>query len=457
MTALAGAYDLFHEGMIALSNVESNGIRIDTKYLDGAIAKTEKKITRLQGSLRKDKVFSTWRKEFGPKTKLGSGDQLAHVLFNVMKYPCKKYTASGTPSSDEENLQDIDLDFVRNWRSVERLKKTKSTFLEGIRKEVEADGLLHPVFNLHIPISYRGSCDSPNFQNFPKRNEEIAKIVRRAFIPRKNHVLLEMDFSGIEVAIAACYNRDPVLIDYVKDTSKDMHRDMASELYFLPLNEINKPIRNTAKNGYVFPQFYGSWWRECGVQLWDDIARYNLTTNSGVPLLDHLRKKGITELGDPTKDRPRAGTFLSHVRSVDNSFWGDRFKVYAEWKDQVWREYQVKGHFDFLTGFRCAGYFDRKQVINYRIQGSAFHCLLFVLIKLNKWLVDNRMQSMIVGQIHDSIVADVHEDELDDYIIKAKRLMTFVLPRVWPWIIVPLRVEAEVSENNWYEKTVLEI
>lgn len=452
------AYQLFHEGILALSNVEANGIRIDVDYLNRKIASTDKKINRLQERLRKDKIYTTWRKEFGAKSKLGSGEQLSHVVFNVLKYPCKKYTSQGKPASDEENLQDVDLQFVRDWRTVERLKKANSTFLRGIQKEVEPDGLLHPVFNLHIPISYRGSSDSPNFQNFPKRNEEIAKLVRRAFIPRDNHVLVEIDFTGIEVSIAACYNHDPVLIEYVSDKTKDMHRDMAAQLYKLKLDQVNKPIRNTAKNSFVFPEFYGSWWFDCGTNLWEDIPRYNLTTNSGVPLLKHLEKKGFEELGDRGRnEKPRAGSFLSHVKKVEEDFWKRRFAVYDKWKWDVWNQYQEKGYFDSLTGFRYEGYFDRKQVINYRIQGSAFHCLLNVLIQLNKWLEENRMRSMIVGQIHDSIVADVHVDELEDYVIKARWLMTRVLPKVWPWIIVPLSVEVEVSEKNWFEKEKVEM
>ena len=84
---------------------------------------------------------------------------------------------------------------------------------------------------------------------------------------------------------------------------------------------------------------------------------------------------------------------------------------------------------------------------------------LWSLIQLNRWLRKNKMRSKIVGQIHDSIVADVHEDELEDYLAQAKQIMTQDLLKKWKWIIVPLDVEAEVTpvDGTWYEKKEREI
>ena len=105
-----------------------------------------------------------------------------------------------------------------------------------------------------------------------------------------------------------------------------------------------------------------------------------------------------------------------------------------------------------LTGFRVDGVHKRNDVINYPVQGAAFHVLLWSLIRLVKWLKKHKMRSVVVGQIHDSIVADVHHDELDEYLAAAKRIMTEDVRKAWPWIIIPLETEAEVGELNWWEK-----
>jgi DNA polymerase I len=116
-----------------------------------------------------------------------------------------------------------------------------------------------------------------------------------------------------------------------------------------------------------------------------------------------------------------------------------------------------RGGFKTLTGFWIEGVMGRNDVINYPVQGSAFHCLLWSLIRLQRELRWGKMRALIVGQIHDSIVADVPADELDDFLPLAKRIMTEEIRKHWKWIIVPLDIEAEVSESNWFEKKAVEI
>ena len=287
----------------------------------------------------------------------------------------------------------------------------------------------------------------------------MGEIIRRCFIPRKNHHIVEIDYSGIEVRIAACYHKDPAMISYIKDPSKDMHRDMAGECFMVKPENVSKGLRYCGKNMFVFPQFYGDYYLNCAKTLWDSIDKMNHEVN-GVPMKEHLKSKGIKSLGacDP-KERPLPGTFEHHLRNVENDFWGKRFKTYSRWKKNWWEKYQREGGFSTLTGFRIDGVFSRNDVINYPVQGSAFHCLLWSLIRLNKWLNKNKMKTLIVGQIHDSIVADVHTDELDSYLSKAKTIMTQTLPEEWKWIEVPLEVEAEITPINgtWYEKKEQEI
>jgi len=452
------AVQLFHEGSLALAQVEANGMRVDLDYLDRTIRKSEKKLKEMDERLREDDTYKLWRKHFGSKTKLGSGEQLAHILFDVLKYPCRERTPTGQPRSSESNLVDIDLPFLHLFRKRAKLAKAKTTFMEGIRDFTTSDGLLHFNFNLNIAASYRSTSTEPNGQNFPTRVEEIAKLVRSAFIPRPGHRIIESDFSGIEVAGACCYTKDKNLIrDY---TEGDMHRDMAMKCFKLPQEEVTKTIRYCGKNMFVFPEFYGSYYIDCARNLWENVARLKLITTSGVPLYDHLRAKGITELGpcDP-QQRPRKGTFEAHVKEVEDEFWNVRYRRYNNWKKKVWQEYQRDGWCELYTGFVCTRDSDglvmnRKQVINYRIQGTAFHMLLWCLTRLVKWLRKNKMRSMVVSQIHDSIIGDVHEDEREEYLAKLREIMTVDLLKRFPWINVPIGVEMEMSklDGNWFQK-----
>lgn len=443
--------------MIALSEVEANGIRIDTKYLKKTRKKLQNERRQLLEEMREDDIYKVWRRRYGAKTNLGAGEQLANILFVEMGMGKTKLNLRTMKlKRDSDTLSKIDHPFVRKWQRAEKLRKCDSTFLGGIQNETCGDGLLHPVFNLHIPITYRSSSDSPNFQNFPVRDPEIGKLVRESFISRKNHQLVEVDYGAVEVRVAACYNEDPALIEYIKDPTKDMHRDMAAQCFMLKPKQVSKHARYSGKNMFVFPQFYGDFYAQNAFAMWNYIEEAKICVEgTEKSLYKHLKKQGIKKLGkcDP-ESQPVKGTFEHHIQQVERDFWGRRFKVYAKWKDRWWREYQKKGWAESFTGFRFSGVYRRNEIINYPIQGAAFHCLLWSLIELQKELRRRKMKTVIVGQIHDSIIADVHKDELEDYLALAKEISTKQIRKVWKWIIVPLEVEAEVSPlgGSWHDK-----
>ena len=131
--------------------------------------------------------------------------------------------------------------------------------------------------------------------------------------------------------------------------------------------------------------------------------------------------------------------------------------MYKDWRESLWEQYQQDGFIKTLTGFIVQGVMGRTEVINFPVQGSAFHCLLWSLIHVQKEFNRLSMRSMIVGQIHDSIVLDVAKEELDDVLQIAQDVMCERLRLAWKWIRTPLEVEAEGSEVNWYEKKVLKI
>lgn len=461
------AYKLLHDGTVALAQVESNGICVDTVYLAKAIRRTTRRIKHLQAGLEKSEVAQIWRKTFKAKTNLNSTDQLGKVLFGEMGFDCVSRTSSLKYSTDEKALAAVDHPFVKDYLQVRKLQKSLGTYLLGIQREV-VEGKVHPNFSLHLVRTFRSSSDNPNFQNIPIRDPKIGELVRQAFVARPGHRLVELDYSGIEVSIAATYHQDPTMHGYLRDKSKDMHRDMAMECYKLPPEEMLNPIdkddakriktiRYCGKNMFVFPQFYGDWYVECARNLWEAIGSMKLHLRDGRSLKEHLHQKGIVELGAlDFKEKPRPGTFEAHIQAVEKRFWEKRFPVYASWKKKWVAEYREKAWMLTKTGFICQGWMKKNEIINYPVQGSAFHCLLWALIQLQKELNKRKMRSLIVGQIHDSLINDVPKEELTDFLGLAHEVMVPRLLEAWKWINVPLETEAEVTPvgGSWFQKEV---
>ena len=446
------AYELLHKGSLVMAEMEANGIRVDVDYIKRTQRKMDVRIKYLTERLQKDKIYKIWKKTFGWKMKLGSRTQLANVLFDKMRLHSNRQTST-RQAADADALEDLNLPFVNQYLHIEKLKKARSTYLANILYET-VDGFIHPNFNLHLVRTYRGSSDHPNFQNIPMRDALIKKLIRRSFIARPGHCLVDLDFKGSEVNAASWYHKDPVMLKYIATNPGKMHFDAAKQIYKLPSKLMTPEIRYCAKNKFVFPEFYGDWWLSCAHNLWNAIDKMKLKTADGIPLKEWLERKGITCLGtgDPKNINPES--FEAHLKDVEYDFWHNRFAVYQEWKDEWWGLYQERGWFQMLSGFRVAGYLNRKEVINYPVQGTAFHALLWCLIRINQLLKKYNMKTKLVGQIHDDAVSDVPKRELSNYIEIALDVITIQLKKHWPWIITPMQVEIETTEigGSWYEK-----
>jgi DNA polymerase I-like protein with 3'-5' exonuclease and polymerase domains len=452
------AYKLLHNGSLVMAEMERNGIHVDVDYVKYIQERIQHEVTRLTTRLEKDKVYRIWKHKYGYKMKLSSRTQLADILFNVMQIPTTELTEKKRYKADEEVLEGLDIPFIKRYLKIEKLKKAKNTYLANILRET-CNGILHPNFNLHFARTYRSSSDHPNFQNLPKHDPLIQKLVRRSLITRSGCQIVDIDFKGSEICGAAWYHKDPMMLKYIKDTSKDLHRDMAQEIYILPKKQMTKAIRHCGKNMFVFPQFYGDWWLSCAKNLWNAIDRMNLETTDGIPLKKWLKKNGITELGTGNSKKVKPNSFEAHLKRVEYAFWHKRFNKYHKWKEKWWEDYQSSGFFQMLTGFVVTGDINRKDCINYPVQGTAFHCLLWCLIRLNELLQKYKMKTKLIGQIHDSIVSDTPEKEFKDYLELAQEVITVQLKKHWPWIITPMRIEVSTTpvDGNWYEAKEYEI
>lgn len=438
-----GGYKLLHDGALALADAEENGMRIDKDYCLKQQSHLTRRIKHTENKIKFHEEVKLWRKKYRSKFNLDSNTQLADILFNDMGYETETTTDKGNPSVSQAALEQLNIPVVQDLILLRRLKKARDTYLNNYIIE-SVEGYLRPFFHLHTVRTFRSSSSRINFQNQPVRLPEIKRMIRRAVIPRPGRMIAEIDYTGLEVRIAACYHKDPNMIDEITNPEKDMHRDMAMECFMLAEDEWTSDTRYCGKNMFVFPQFYGDYYGNNAKAMWQAITNLKLKTKQGTPLFKHLKKHGIKNY---TK-------FEEHIQEVEDYFWNERFGVYGEWKEKHWEQYCDVGYVDMKTGFRCSGLMGRNDAINYPIQGAAFHCLLWSLIELNRWLKKNNMKTCIIGQIHDSIVLDIDPAELNTVLAKAKHIMTEKIRLFWSWIVVPLDIEVELTpvDGSWYLK-----
>lgn len=441
---LLPACRFFFDGAIALTEAEANGIYVDLEYCKKQSAYLDRKIAHAKKKLEDYEEIRLWRKMAGANFNLGSATQLSKLLYEKLNIKIAKETSKGAASVDKSVLEDIDKPFIQDLLYIRKLEKIQSTYLKAFETEAP-DGILHPFYHLHTTVSFRSSSASPNFQNQPKRDYEAKKIIRRGFLPRPGMCWFEVDFSGVEVRIGAAYHKDPNMIKYLTDPHSDMHRDTAMDICLLEEDQVGKYLRHSAKNGFVFPQFYGDWYMGCADNIWHKWFNSSdaLLADGKTHIKTWLARHKIKNFDQ----------FAAHLKKVEDQFWLDRFEVYNDWRDNNWEKYQKNGYFYGLTGFKYSALMDRKQANNFGIQGSAFHCLLWSFIQVSNLLKKEKLKTFLFGQIHDSMDGSMHPDEINYLVPKMYDIMCHKLCEHFPWINVPIDVEFELSPigKSWFD------
>jgi uracil-DNA glycosylase family 4 len=430
----------FTDASLWLGKMEFNGIPLNVAGAKKAEKDLELKLEQIEDEIRKSPELKKWDKPtpFRPS----ADDDLGHLVYDLMGYEVKEFTSGGKsgkgkPKTDKKSMEKIDLPIVKLVLEWNKWDKARSTYVKGFIREV-TDGIIHPFYNLQLVDTFRSSSSDPNFQNIPKRQKDVKKLIRSLLSPFPGCRFTEDDYKAVEVCVAACYNKDPNLVKYVSDYSTDMHRDTGMDIFFRPLEfftnpkskelgDLAKEERQIAKNGFVFPEFYGSYYEEVAPAIWGDISKETK---------DHLKANGVKNLKD----------FTAHIQDIEDVFWGERFPVYAEWKKKTYKEYEKKGYIDSYTGFRYYGPMKRNEVVNYPIQGSAFHCLLWTVMHVMEEMEkEGLLRSLFMGQIHDAGVDSRHPEEEAriDYLMWYWG--TQKIREHWPWIIVPLNIEKSRS------------
>ena len=424
--------DGFHflmEGVETLRKFHENGIKINPDILEVQKGKARRKMERVEWEISESEEVKLW--DGCQPFNFNSNKDLPHLLFDIAKIQPVVFTDGGKPSVDEEALGKIKSPLTEKILEWRKWKKASGTYLSQFERE-QVDGVVRSYLNLNTVDTFRSSGDSPNIQNIYKRDPEMKKFIRSFIVPTKGNRFIEYDYKAAEVCVSACYNKDPKLLEYVRNPGSDMHRDVGCQLFFRTPETLTKAERGTAKNGFVFPVFYGSYFKNTAPSIWEQLSEETIA---------HLKCNGIGNLI----------AFTRHVEKIEKDFWNNRFPVYAKWKNEQWDRYEKNGFVELYTGFRCTGRMDKKQTSNYPIQGSAFHCLLWYAIEVQKEIEKRKMKSRLIYEIHDALVADVvpeEEAELDrlvwDYGTQKIRAH-------WPWIIVPLTIEKERSavDGSW--------
>ena len=446
------AYKLIHDGTLALARAEQAGMRIDVEYCERKKTHLTRKIARIEDNLSKTELVKQWKKINRQNFNMDSNDQLGKILYDVMRIKPPKQTKSGKGSTDEDTLSQIDLPELKDILRIRKLRKVRDTYLDAFVRE-QVNGWLHPFFHLHTVKTFRSSSSDPNFQNIPKRDKEAMNICRRAIFPREGHQILAIDFSGVEVRVACCYTEDPKLI---YDTIHgDMHRDMAIEIYMLDgldkHHDGENNFRQGGKNGWVFPQFYGDYYLTCAANLLEWAGRSY--RKDGTPGLVHLSDRGLLSL-DSAGHIKNDSKFVAHCKKVEDDFWNVRYKVYTKWKEATWQTYQKKGYINLKTGFRYSGVARKNELLNAPIQGSAFHCLLWSFIQVDRIQQEENWDTRLFSQIHDEMLTDTHPDELKHVAKTVQKVTCEDLAKEWPWVIVPMEVGADLSpvDGSWNMK-----
>lgn len=446
---------LILKSLTTFCDMQENGIRLDNDYYVEQDRIIGDKIEKLRQSLYQMPEAKKFEQVKRRPINFGSNSDLSELFFDILKLDSSKTTKGGNKSVDAEVMAALNSPLAKEITKISKLEKIKGTYLAQFLREIEEDGRLRPFFDLHTTTTLRGSSSNPNFQNIPVRDLEAMNITRGGIMPSFGNQLIDWDYGSMEVRIIACYTQDPELIYYIEDPTTDMHRDQAMDLFCFTQSEweeltnLNKrwakDIRFQGKNGFVFAEFYGSYFKSIAKGLFPilkDLPCFDYN------VFEHLRSKGVIRSLNSAYDDVE-----NHFKKVEQRFW-NRFKKVKEWQERSFKLYLEKGYIEQMHGFRLNGWLTRNDICNWPVQGTAFHCLLWSLNTLRDRMIEMRMRSKLIGQIHDCCLGDINPSEHLDWCRMSQQIATKEIREAHPWIIVPLSIEFEGTgiDKPWSTK-----
>ena len=393
-----------------LAAMEKEGIRLDVDFLKSMSMDMQKEINAFE-----QQIYET----AGEKFNLASPKQLGEILFDKLKIggAKQKKTKTGQYATGEEVLSYLanEHQIVKDILEWRQMVKLQSTYIDALPNQVDKKtGRVHTDYMQTVAATGRLSSNNPNLQNIPIRTER-GRLIRKAFIARdENYTLVAADYSQIELRIIAALSGEENMIKAFQN-NEDIHKSTASKVFNVPLEEVTKEQRSNAKTvnfGIIY-----------GVSAFGLSNQTNLSRKESADLIDAYYKTYpklkayMTEQVDFARENGYVQTVLGRRRYL---------------KDINSANAMVRGGAE-------------RNAVNAPIQGSAADIIKIAMINIHKKLVEENWQSKMLLQVHDELVFDVHNSELEKIqpMIKHEMENAFKMD-------VPLTVDLGMGKN-WLE------
>ncbi|MFN0551835.1 DNA polymerase I, partial [Salmonella enterica] len=387
-----------------LSRIERNGVKIDPKVLHNHSEELTLRLAELE-----KKAHEIAGEEFN----LSSTKQLQTILFEKQGIKPLKKTPGGAPSTSEEVLEELALDYplpkvILEYRG---LAKLKSTYTDKLPLMINPKtGRVYTSYHQAVTATGRLSSTDPNLQNIPVRNEEGRRI-RQAFIAPEDYVIVSADYSQIELRIMAHLSRDKGLLTAFAE-GKDIHRATAAEVFGLPLETVTSEQRRSAK-AINFGLIYG-------------MSAFGLARQLNIP-----RKEAQKYMDLYFERYPDVLEYMERTR--------------AQAKEQGYVE-TLDGRRLYLPDIKSSNGARRaaaeRAAINAPMQGTAADIIKRAMIAVDAWLQAEQPRVRMIMQVHDELVFEVHKDDVDAVAKQIHQLMENCTR-----LDVPLLVEVGSGEN----------
>lgn len=396
-------YDVELPLIEVLFETECNGFTIDLSVLDQLSQKYTNEINELTNA-----IYELTGETFN----INSNQQLGEILFEKLGLPHGKKNKTGY-SVAAEILEELDHPVVTLLLRYRQIKKLQSTYIDGMRSVINKQtGKVHTIFKQCLTTTGRLSSTEPNLQNIPIRTEE-GREIRRMFVASKDNVLVSADYSQIELRLLAHYSEDSVLVNAYKN-GEDIHSVTASKIHDVPIDEVTKSMRRSAK-AVNFGIIYG-------------ISAFGLSKNIGIR---------------PYEAKEFVEKYFATYPSVKEYM--DSNVAYAQENGFV---RTLAGRIRYFPEFRSPNRnireFAKRAAMNMPLQGSAADIMKIGMLKVYNALKNNNCKAKIILQVHDELVIDCPKDEVE----LVKKLLVENMQNAVK-LNIPLVAEAKEGDN-WY-------
>ena len=393
-----------------LADMEKEGIRLDVEFLKSMSVEMQKEIDAFE-----QQIYET----AGEKFNLASPKQLGDILFDKLKIggTKQKKTKTGQYATGEEVLSYLanEHQIVRDILEWRQMVKLQSTYIDALPNQVDKKtGRVHTDYMQTVAATGRLSSTNPNLQNIPIRTEK-GRLIRKAFIARdENYTLLSADYSQIELRIIAALCGEENMIKAFQN-HEDIHKSTAAKVFTVPLDEVTKEQRSHAKT-VNFGIIYG-------------VSAFGLSNQTNLS-----RKESADLIEAYYQTYPKLKSFMTS--QVDFA----RENGYVE---------TISGRRRYLKDINSANAIVRggaeRNAVNAPIQGSAADIIKIAMINIHKKLTSEHWKSKMLLQVHDELVFDVHNSELE----KIQPMIKHEMENAFK-MAVPLVVEIGLGKN-WLE------